>query len=127
MREQDQTIREERDPPPPGYADELERDLSEMVRGEVRFDPQARALYAYDAGSATGPTTSTPDRRMPPTVADRPSPVRAVVVAVPPLVAASAALACRRIGAGGTTLAPRLGGQRRCDVAGVGASAAEEK
>ena len=49
MTEQDQTIREERDPPPPGYADELERDLSEMVRGEVRFDPQARALYAYDA------------------------------------------------------------------------------
>jgi len=34
------------------------------------------------------------------------------------LGAASAALACRRIGAGATTIAPWLGGQRRCEVPG---------
>ncbi len=39
----------ERNPPLPGYASRLARDLRRAVAGEVDFGAQARALYAYDA------------------------------------------------------------------------------
>ena len=40
---------EDRNPPPPGYARALARDLNRELRGEVDFGAGARALYAYDA------------------------------------------------------------------------------
>jgi FAD/FMN-containing dehydrogenase/Fe-S oxidoreductase len=39
----------DRNPPLPDYAAELGRALRRTVAGEVRFDAQARALYAFDA------------------------------------------------------------------------------
>ena len=42
-------LTEQRNPPLPGYASSLARDLRRAVAGDVDFGPQARVLYAYDA------------------------------------------------------------------------------
>src|SRR5438093_4587044 len=41
----------QRNPPPPSYAEELERALRGRIRGEVRFDAGSRALYSTDASN----------------------------------------------------------------------------
>ena len=43
------TCAQPRDPPRPGFADDLGRDLAAAVEGEVRFSRGDRALYAFDA------------------------------------------------------------------------------